>query len=50
MPSRTCVGVTLTGLGVSDVALWEASEVQVKTLVHIANVLLEVGFDLGELE
>jgi hypothetical protein len=40
----------LTGLGVSDVALWEASEVQVKALVNVANVLLEVGFDLGELE
>ena len=46
----TCFGATLTGLSVSDVALWEASEVQVKALVNVANVLLEVGFDLGKLE
>jgi hypothetical protein len=43
------LGVQLTGFGIALVFLWVALEGQVETLVDLTNVLLEVGFDLGEL-
>ena len=44
-----CDGETLTSLGVSDVALGEAPEREVETFVDVADVLLEVFSDPGEL-
>jgi hypothetical protein len=51
---QTCTAYSFaelrTGFGVTGVAFWEASERQVEALVHVANVLLEVRLNLGELD
>jgi hypothetical protein len=39
----------LTSLGVSEVSLWEPSEVEVETLVDVSDVFLEMFSDLREL-
>jgi hypothetical protein len=39
----------LTSLGVSEVTLWEPSEVEIETLVDVSDVLLEMFSDLWEL-
>lgn len=39
----------LTSLSIPDRGFWKSSEVQVESLVHIANVLLEMFADFWEL-